>query len=646
MLPISFLVPLGLLGLLTIPLIIWLHFRRERRRRVAVPSLLFWQHMPNVPDGRRRRHLPITLLLFLHLLIAALLGIALSQPQWLGELLGSTTHQIVIIDTSTSMAAAEAGTARLDLARQRARDMLNDMTNRSQLTLITAGPQAHLLATGGIEQRAAFLAALDDLSIQGSATDMVGALTLAQAARDQTHQGQITILSDTALPALESTSAVNPTTALPGMNGSIEWITIGDNLENRAVVAFNARPRNNSPAGDTATLVYARMANYGSTERAARVRLSGDDRLLSTRDVSLPADGHAELTWTVPPGVRVLRVELDGEDALPLDDQASLSLARTRPGNILLVSATPQTLQRALSAVPGTTVRVIDPGQYASSPLTASADMTVFDGTLPATWPAGGVLVVNPPEGDHPLLNVGNAMPLQGNESFAPTIQVIVPPGSSVNPFEGLSIDSIQFESAHLLDETVDTWTNPLLVAGNTPLILRGTLDQSDIIIWTFDLASSNLTDRLAFPLLMARTVRDLTPTSPAAAVMLGDRPLFMPGPRTDTVELVGPDGSNWQVAAHTTAQLPPLQQTGLYSIIERSGDQTVYTSQIAVNAGSPLESDLRPRSIDIDSTMAQPQTASDTETAPTRRDRQPIWLWLALAAFGLMMIEWVYVHR
>src|SRR5919202_3406104 len=102
-----FLLPLGLLALLTLPIILVLHLLRERRRRVAVPSLLHWLNVPRRREGQRIRRLPLTLLLLLHLLIAGLLGLAIGRPQIFGALSGGNRQLIVVLDTSTSMAARE-----------------------------------------------------------------------------------------------------------------------------------------------------------------------------------------------------------------------------------------------------------------------------------------------------------------------------------------------------------------------------------------------------------------------------------------------------------------------------------------------------------------------------------------------------------
>src|SRR5688500_3329949 len=179
----SLLAPLGLLALLTLPLIVILHMLRERRRRVVVPSLLLWQLMPRKQEAQRRRRLPLTLLLLLHLLAAALLAFALARPQWPLALFGGERHTAVIIDTSTSMAApAPGGGPRLEAARARAANLIGAMGSRGSLTLIAAGSQPSLLDSAGADGAPRLLAALEALEAAGTGTDLAGALTLAEAA--------------------------------------------------------------------------------------------------------------------------------------------------------------------------------------------------------------------------------------------------------------------------------------------------------------------------------------------------------------------------------------------------------------------------------------------------------------------------------
>jgi hypothetical protein len=649
---VTLLVPLGLLALLALPIIVWLHLIQERRRRVVVPSLLLWQHVPRKPDARRRWRLPMTLLLLLHLLAAALLALALTQPQWLGGLLGGGTHAAVIIDTSTSMAAGDAGGTRLEQARNQARAEINRLGGSDSLTLITAGPQANLLATGSVEQRGNLLAALDTLAIDGTGTDIAGGLTLAQAALEEEGGGRILILSDSALPELATALQDGPADLPLLPQFTVEWVSVGGSLENQGIVSFAARARQNRDATErTAAYVYARVANYSPNSLNTELRLFGDDRLLDTNEVNLPAEGEAEFTWTTPPGVEVLRAELVGQDALPADNVAYLSLSQIRPINTLLVSDTPGPLERALQVVPGIELIVIAPGNYNPDRAPAAeADLTVFDTTLPARWPSGGVLVINPPAGTGPLLTVGDPFDLDaGNRR--PALRVASSAeGATGQLLEGLSLDSVNFGIVSGLQ--TPEWATVLLRASydeddaGWPLILRGRVAQSEVAIWTFDLEDSNLTERLAFPLLVARTVRDLTPMPLPSALLAGEPLPLQPSPRTTTIMVEPPEGESGQMVVSPTVQLDTLTRPGIYTIVEQAEGETLYAGHTAVNAGTPVESDLRPRAIppDLGMTVAATEAAADGE--PVRRERQPFWPWLAVAALLVMVVEWVYVHR
>jgi hypothetical protein len=106
------------------------------------------------------------------------------------------------------------------------------------------------------------------------------------------------------------------------------------------------------------------------------------------------------------------------------------------------------------------------------------------------------------------------------------------------------------------------------------------------------------------------------------------------------------PEGESGQMVVSPTVQLDTLTRPGIYTIVERAEGETLYAGHTAVNAGTPVESDLRPRAIppDLGMTVAATEAAADGE--PVRRERQPFWPWLAVAALLVMVVEWVYVHR
>ncbi|MBX0326080.1 VWA domain-containing protein [Oscillochloris sp. ZM17-4] len=567
--------------------------------------------------------LPLSLLLLLPLLAAALLALALARPQWLTNLLGREQHLTVIIDTSASMAAPAGGVSpgsRLDAARERARALIGGLGGRDTLTLIAAGPEARLLDSAGPAGADRLLSALGGLRAGGVGSDIAGALTLAAADMQGQPAGQAIVITDAALPALDAELRGAP----EGI--ALRWEQVGSSLPNRALITLAARPR----SGGGPTEVYARATNYGSASVRSVIRLYGDGQLLDTRLASFPPQGDVELTWTVPAGVALLRAEVDGNDGLPADDAAAISLAVARPLRTLLVSASPAVIERALRAVPGMSLRVLDPADYVGQEL-PDIDLTVLDGVLPGRWPPGAVLAINPPE-QNSLLDVGNQIinPASGGAKLESS------PDTAI--FEGVSLGSVDFGPIHEI--APPDWAQELLSRDGRPLMLRGSVERSEVAIWAFDLAQSNLTSRLAFPLLLARTVRDLTPAPLPESALAGQAVELRPDPRADTVEITAPDGSVRRLAAPRGEAVPiTLDDPGVYALRELAGADEVFAGQLPVNAGAARESDLTPRRLPA-ATAAPPPAASDPE-----RDSRPIWPWLAGAALIVMLGEWVYVH-
>jgi hypothetical protein len=619
----SFLAPLGLLALLTLPAILLLHLMRERRRRVVVPSLLLYELLPRRQEAQRRRRLPLTLLLLLHLLVAALLSLALARPQWAVALLGGEEHLALIIDTSTSMAARARGVgagSRLDVARERARALVSGLAGRGSITLIAAGTSASLIDRGGVDAISRLSLALDALAAGGTGSDIPGALTLAEAALEGLPSGRVVVLTDAASPTLADELA-DRTPALP-----VGWELVGDERDNRAIVTLAARPR--GPGGPLQ--VYARAVNYAGGPAVTTLRLFVDDELADTRTLSFQPDGEVELTWALPAGAAALRAELDGADSLPADDSAALSLAASRPLRAVLVSINPAALERALRAVPGVDVAVIDPAAYPGS-AEAAGDLTVFDGYLPDAWPQGGVLVVGPPAGSG-LLDVGGRLraPEDGGLRVAPGTTLL----------EGVSLSSVDF--GQVAQIASPEWAATMLSRGDQPLMLRGRVGRSEIAIWTFDPAGGNLTSRLAFPLLMARSVRDLTPAALPGSALLGEALALRPDPRADSIVVRAPDGSEETLAVSPGERtLLTLRASGLYTVEELRGGEPLYTASLPVNAGTPAESDLAPRP--LPSLPPAPAAAVGAER-PEEAGR-PLWIWLAAIALAVAMAEWLYVH-
>ncbi len=606
----SFLLPLGLLALLALPIIVLLHLLRERRQRVPVPSLLLWANLPRRIDGERSRHLPLTLLLLLHLLVATLLGLALGGPQIAGALVPDARHTALIIDTSTSMAAIDGGTSRFEQARQRARALIAATSPGDRLTLIAAGPRAQIVASG--EDSFTLTAALDALQPGGVGSAINEGLTLAEAALDPQFSRRIVVITDGALPPQPARDVAVP----------VEWVQIGSNIPNRAIIAFASRPWGGR------IQVYARVASYDSAPFNGTLRVFSGDQVLTEDQVTIAPNGETEISWTLPGSVETLRAVIDGRDALPQDDAAYLGVAQGRPVTVLLVSNQPAVLRRALEVLPGVTVVATNPDAYETAPERAIADLTIFDGFLPDAWPQGSVLVIAPPE-ESPLLRVA-----PGHRP----VNAETPLHQRGSTLEGLGFGGVVFNAVRRIEPP--PWAEVLLASGDLPLILRGRTEGHEIAIWAFDPADGNLTTRLAFPLLVARTVRDLAPPPLPQTVHAGEMLTIRPDPRTTALVIRSPDNRRIEAPVASVVTLDTLIEPGLYTVEAQRGGTTVPVGVVGVSAGAAIESNLRPQS-------APPLRAPGTDPGSASGQHMiDLWPWLAGAALIVLTIEWVYVLR
>ncbi|MBI2495056.1 MAG: VWA domain-containing protein, partial [Candidatus Omnitrophica bacterium] len=106
--------PLGLLGLLSLPVLLWLWRLSAARRPVHVPSLIPFEHLLR-RQPRRRTRLVVNGLFWLQLAALAGLALALAQPVVFQR---QANTSLIVLDTSASMGARWKGSTAFEHARR------------------------------------------------------------------------------------------------------------------------------------------------------------------------------------------------------------------------------------------------------------------------------------------------------------------------------------------------------------------------------------------------------------------------------------------------------------------------------------------------------------------------------------------------
>lgn len=134
-----------LAGLVLVGVPILLHLiMRQKPKQLAFPAFRFLRQKARI--NQRKIRLQHWLLLALRMLLIAALCFALAQPRLSADRVPFGGEQAVaavfVFDTSPSMEYTVAGTTRLDEAKRRARDLLNDLSASSQIVVLDTADDA------------------------------------------------------------------------------------------------------------------------------------------------------------------------------------------------------------------------------------------------------------------------------------------------------------------------------------------------------------------------------------------------------------------------------------------------------------------------------------------------------------------------
>ncbi|HEY2594631.1 MAG TPA: VWA domain-containing protein [Chloroflexota bacterium] len=453
------------LAALAIPVAIYaIHWLFGARRRHRVPAIFLWADLPQANTGRRRRHLPqFTLLLALQLLAAGVAVAALARP---GVSAQPPRHVAMILDASATMQATDVAPSRFEAARQAADQRLSRLQPADLVSLIRAGKRAEILAQG---PPASVRDALRKAAPDPTAPAIRDALALASTRLTETpsRQGQILLFTDGAWP---------PPDGVGPLAAPVEVVPTGGGSNNQAITALVVRM---DPTGNGQT-AFVELSNASDAPAQVPMQLNADGSPLDERQVQIAARGRTQLSIPLPADAHRVSARLLGHDALSLDDQKDVLAPGGPARSVDLVGHVSDGLQRAIESIPSLHVRTANDSR--------PAELTVLDGVLPGTLPAGPLLLVNPPADSARFSGVGLGNG-QRVEAADPLLQ-------------GLDLAALQGETPSI--STVPGWARVVLGTRAGPLLMQGTLEGHAVVSMTFDPAVSGLEKSLAFPLLIS----------------------------------------------------------------------------------------------------------------------------------------------
>lgn len=661
------------------PALLVMYLLKLRRRPLRVSSIMLWPEAAtdvqvNVPLAPPRP----SWLLFLHLLIAALLILAAGRPALTG-LAGSSGKLLVLVDRSASMGARDgagetAGTvSRLDEAKQRAREAVRRAmragdSTRVAVVSVAAMPQ---IVREFSNDLGGALAAIDGITPTDQPGDIAGALEVARAILAGAGSKEDEASADVLLFSDGSFADEGKELVLPG--GALRLVRVGPAptaaKKNLGIVLLSARRDENQPEN---VRLFVRIQNAWSEPRVVPVRLSVDARTIETRSVTVPGlnelgPGEVGETFALSApsgGLAMISLGVDADlDMLASDDAAATRLQSAAPVRALLVArggvvrqadqvddtlSASFLLSDVLEELRLGELKRVTRDQYEEIVRSGGLkfyDVVIFDGVMPPGVPA------------LPSLSFGAGLPIAG-------LRLRQPLDSEKDAAR--SIAGWNRQHPLLREITLD----PVVVAkelvrdvdegregggveaiarserGGLILVKQGENEPKRVVV-AFDLVNSNWPLQAGFPIFVKSAIDFLTAkgaesvgvqfttTQPVGVDVrsAGGAPVFV-GPMRVQSRLASAGASEHSPSGERRVLLGVLDLAGVYTAEGESG-----APPIAVNLLSSHESAIA--TSDVLRVGTRTLGAGVGGAVP-----REIWMWLLLAAAGILALEWLVFAR
>ncbi len=203
----SFLNPLGLLGLIAIPILIIIYIIKNKYTEQLISSTYLWTLSERFLKRKRQKKLLTGLIsLILQILAVTVISVSLAKPVF--YLPGQAHDYLFVLDGSGSMNITKDGQTRFELGKAEIGEMIEASAKGSSYSLVYIGETTDKVFEGVTEKRRA-LSLLSELEVSHVTTTVTQALTFAQEAFAKNGALQVYFFTDTHYKTVENAQLVH-----------------------------------------------------------------------------------------------------------------------------------------------------------------------------------------------------------------------------------------------------------------------------------------------------------------------------------------------------------------------------------------------------------------------------------------------------
>ena len=643
------LLPLGLLGLLSLAVLLIIYLLKPNYQQKMISSTFVWK----LSLKYRKRKIPVSklrniLLILCQVLVLSLAAFIITKPAVVYDRSKSSDEKIIVLDASASMFSKYDGQTRYDRAVSEINELADEVfANKGAVTLIWAGPEAKTVVSRATD-KTAFAAALESVSCSYGAADVDGAMTLAEDVLDVNPEAGVVLFTATKYKNKSKTVEVKDVSVSNEWNAAI--------LDAKTELVENKYTLTVSAASYGADVDLAiKCTVYGANGKEVALDLpekvhqftnepytfiytntyggngENSETIVLTDDYKFSSYSHVFLQLVDSAGTPI-------DDSIASDNEfyiyggevptIKVQYASSRPNDFFI-----QTLDVISKSFKkkglDIDVKVVASGR---TPVNEGFDLYLYEHKMPDTLPKDGIVfMLDPDRSVDAGFTMGAKKPIPNIEGDGESLAL-----GEVHPItKYVNVSEIKFSEYIYIDEASLEGYTTLMYYQSVPVTFIKNDADKKIVVMAFDINKSNLGISPYFPVLMYNFFDYFFPKTfeSSSYDVYSTVDLNARGEEL-TVTSPSPDSSDTVYTEFPTTIY--ADKPGTYTVTQRlmtapNAEARIMTERFYVRIASE-QSNIEKE----EDALRSPAVAVKTE-----RTYDDLLIWFAAALFAFVFIEW-----
>lgn len=539
----SFLYPLGLLGLIGVPIVILIYILKNKFNEQTVPSTYLW--ILSEKFFKRRNPLSgLTGIISLILQILTIITVSLAIARPVFTIPDSASEYCFVLDGSGSMNMKSGNKTRFEAAKKEIKDTISSASNGSTFTLIFASNETTVTYERLTDKDLA-VDMLEDLECSDGVVKYSDALSAAQKYFDENPSFQVFLFTDKEYKEHKNVEVVDLSSE-KDINYALNNV-VGTLLGGELVVTADVTSYTSDAELDIELYVDGQSASAGNTTVSVK---AGETESVT---LSHRAENYGSF-----------RLVITNNDDLAADNEVvSYNMNSESSYSILIVSETPFFLEAALDVLTDSVVDTVTPDEYNGK---EGYGLYIFHSYTPSELPDAAVWLINSNKSvDNSGFGIRGTIELETPGELVKSNSTATAARKMLEGIDGRNIyisDYIKYSGMYTKFTTLFSYdSNPLIFAGVNALGNR------EVVIG-FDLHKADFSLSSDFAPLIGSLLEYSCPD-------VLDRTDFVCGEDVDinitanmkNVKAIAPNGEEIYVDSSTDIGVLRLDKVGTYTI-------------------------------------------------------------------------------